>query len=101
MLVDNIRRTVTDSERDERARGVHRKGLSTTGPFRDHRFIRPLVEKQRRLLGALTAYSGGRLSSRRKRRTPARRRATQSPYLRASRFQLCRKRIAWLLSGTL
>jgi len=27
MMVNNIRRTVTDSERDERARGVHRKGL--------------------------------------------------------------------------
>lgn len=51
MLVNNIRRTITDVERDEvLAEFIER--LSTTGPFREHRFIR--ADTQRSSTDVLT-----------------------------------------------
>ena len=39
MLVNNIRRTITDAERDELLAEFAER-LATSGPFRDHRFVR-------------------------------------------------------------
>ncbi len=51
MLVNNIRRTITEAERDELlAEFIER--LSTTGPFREHRFIR--ADTQRSSTDVLT-----------------------------------------------
>ena len=52
MLVNNIRRTITESERDEVLAEFIEK-LATSGPFKDHRFIR--ADNQRSPVDVLTS----------------------------------------------